>query len=238
MLTVGIDLASQPKNTALCAIAWTRHEARVQECRLNVTNADIEAAAEDADKIGIDVPFGWPQAFTTAITAHNQRHLWPSATSLELRYRRTDLYVQSATFKWPLSVSSDRIACTAFRAAALLSRIEQRSGPIDRIGSGTFVEVYPRAARDRWEITSPDELFGLTRDWLTVPDPTAIECRRSKDCFDALIAALVTRAAAIKLCDSVPESDLESASHEGWIALPHKESLTQLLSEERPASRG
>jgi hypothetical protein len=27
----------------------------------------------------------------------------------------------------------------------------------------------------------------------------------------------------------VPESDLESASHEGWIALPQKESLTQLL---------
>jgi hypothetical protein len=52
MLTIGIDLASQPKNTALCAIEWTANDARVQDCRLNITDSDIEAAADTADKVG------------------------------------------------------------------------------------------------------------------------------------------------------------------------------------------
>jgi len=233
MLTIGIDLASQPKNTALCAIEWTGTDVIVQDCRLNVSNADIDAIAGGADKVGVDVPFGWPEAFVSALTAHRQRLAWPDATSLALRYRRTDLYIQAATSKWPLSVSSDRIACTAFRAALLMSRLAQRYGPIDRTCSGKFVEVYPRAARDRWDFTSFDALLAVTGDWLRLSDVVAANCRQSADCFDALVAALVTRAASIALCDPVPELDLEPAAVEEWIALPQQGSLGQLVSGNR-----
>jgi predicted nuclease with RNAse H fold len=231
MLTIGIDLAAQPKNTALCTIEWTGTEAQVRNCSSNV-----EAAADAADKVGIDVPFGWPQTFVSAVTAYHNYHMWPSATSLALRYRRTDLYVQNATLKWPLSVSSDRIACTAFRAAALLSRIEQRSGRLDRTGSGKFVEVYPRAARDRWGVASLNALVSVTEDWLKLPESVVVHCRESDDCFDALVAALVTRAAATALCDSVPEGDLVLAGIEGWIALPQEGSLARLRSANQPSA--
>ena len=230
MLTVGIDLAAQPKGTALCVVEWTGVEARVEECRLNVSDADIVAVSASADKVELDVPFGWPQMFVGAVTAHSQRESWPHATSLALRFRRTDLYIQTATLKWPLSVSSDRIACTAFRAAALLSRMEELYGPIDRLGSGRFVEVYPRAARDRWNIRSFDALIAETEDWLRLPKAVAASCSASDDCFDALVAALVTRAAAIALCDAVPEQHMEAAGVEGWIALPRPESLARLAS--------
>jgi hypothetical protein len=73
MLTIGIDLASRPKNTALCAIEWTGTEVIVQACRLNVSNADIDAIAGTADKVGVDVPFRWPEAFVSAITAHRYK---------------------------------------------------------------------------------------------------------------------------------------------------------------------
>jgi hypothetical protein len=183
------------------------------------------------------VPFGWPQGFVNAVAAYHKLHLWPSTTSLELRYRRTDLYIHRATLKWPLSVSSDHIACTAFRAAELLSRIEQRSGPIDRIGSGRFVEVYPRAARGRWGISGLDALLAASEDWLDLPEPVAAHLRKSDHCFDALVAGLVARAAAVALCDSVPEADLKAAAVEGWIALPQEGSLAQLRSSSRPLDR-
>jgi len=106
--------------------------------------------------------------------------------------------------------------------------MEQRHGPIDRTGSGKFVEVYPRAARDRWGITSPGALAAATKNRLILPDALAARCRQSEHCFDALVAALAARAAAIGYCDSVPECDLEAATVEGWIALPQRESLARL----------
>ena len=106
--------------------------------------------------------------------------------------------------------------------------MEQCYGLIDRTGSGLFVEVYPRAARDRWGIASLDSLIAATHDWLELPKNVVIRCRRSEHCFDALIAALVTRAAAVSLCDVMPEADVEVAAVEGWIALPCEGTLIQL----------
>jgi uncharacterized protein DUF429 len=231
MITVGVDFASLPKRTALCVIEWTGTEAIVRSYCLNVSDSDIESYVNVADKIGMDVPFGWPQAFTNAVVSHLQRQLWPVASGHELR--RTDLHVQQATTRWPLSVSSDRIACTAFRAAAFLSRMEQIHGRIDRTGTGVFVEVYPRAARDRWGCANFGAFSAATGGWLRFAGSTEETCSKSPDCFDAFVAALVARAAAMKLCDPVPEIDLDAAGAEGWIALPREGSLRRLLSPDQ-----
>ena len=53
-------------------------------------------------------------------------------------------------------------------------------------------------------------------------------CGQSDDCFDALIASLVARAAALDLCESIPLDDRAAATREGWIALPSSDSLGQL----------
>jgi predicted nuclease with RNAse H fold len=231
MRTAGIDFAAQPKNTALCVIEWAGGRAKVVECRLNVTDEEMEQAAGGTEKVGIDAPIGWPERFVAAVSSYHRRGGWPAnVASVDVRFRRTDMYVRRATGRWPLSVSSDLIACTAFRAAALLSRMERQFGPTDRTGAGKFVEVYPRAARNRWRISSFETLLAAAGDWLRIEPAAARLCRDSGHCFDAVVACLATRAAAAGLCDPIPEEDREAAAVEGWIALPEEGSLAKLFN--------
>jgi hypothetical protein len=53
-------------------------------------------------------------------------------------------------------------------------------------------------------------------------------CGRSDDALDALIAAMVARAAAVGLCEPVATDQRRAAQVEGWIALPSPRSLEQL----------
>jgi hypothetical protein len=73
-----------------------------------VDDDELLRMVADADKVGIDVPLGWPVGFIQAITAHRDGELWPEITLGGLRFRLTDLHVQRQTGRWPLSVSSDR----------------------------------------------------------------------------------------------------------------------------------
>ena len=48
------------------------------------------------------------------------------------------------------------------------------------------------------------------------------------EAFDALIAALVARAAAVGLVELISENDRVAATREGWIAVPREGSLSLL----------
>ena len=63
MLTLGIDLASQPEKTAACLIAWNSDHATIDTLKVCLTDDDLVLLGEKADKIGVDVPFGWPARF-------------------------------------------------------------------------------------------------------------------------------------------------------------------------------
>jgi hypothetical protein len=54
MLTAGIDLAAEPKNTALAKIEWSTDKARVLDLRVDVNDDAIVASATEADK-------SWPR---------------------------------------------------------------------------------------------------------------------------------------------------------------------------------
>jgi hypothetical protein len=224
MITLGIDLSAQPKGTAACRIRWERREAFVEHVAVGVDDNLLREFAAESDKTGIDVPFGWPDAFVEAITAHREGGPWPDTALHQLRFRRTDLHVQRETGKWPLSVSTDRIGITAFRAARLLSESNA-----DRTGAGALVEVYPAAALRRWDLEPRlDALVGRTASWLAIPRILNAVLATNRDAFDALIASLVTRAAAVGLCDPIEHDDLDAAAREGWIALPASHSLDRL----------
>jgi hypothetical protein len=46
-----------------------------------------------ADKVGIDVPFGWPDAFVAAVAEHHDLGSWPPHDALALRIFKTGAVV-------------------------------------------------------------------------------------------------------------------------------------------------
>jgi Protein of unknown function (DUF429) len=242
--TAGIDLSSQDAKTASCVINWSGGGAWVSALEVGVTDEAISGLLSDDNvaKTGLDVPFGWPMAFADAVFHHSKDGDWPSgyrhADIRAFRFRRTDIHVWRQTGLWPLSVSTDRIGIPTMRAAALLS-----AGRVPLDGSGRAVEVYPAAALRQWDLpykrykatNHRDERVGLlaqvvaaTRDWLSIPTQFHALCEHSDDAFDALIAALVARAAALKEVIAIPDAERGAASREGWIHIPKSGSLSML----------
>jgi predicted nuclease with RNAse H fold len=231
--TVGVDLAAQAKHTAVAVVEWEPGRARV---------ADIEVPADDdavlrhsalADKVGIDCPLGWPEPFVEFVRAHRAKALVSVPEWRRLAYRRTDEHVHASTGLHPLSVSTDRIGLTAMRAARLEALLVRDGHDVDRSGSGLIAEVYPAAGLKLWRLphnrykgraqhealaTLVDALLGAA-PWLDlgVHERT---CRRSDHALDAVVAALLARAAARGLAAGPAAVDRAIASTEGWIALP------------------
>lgn len=237
--TLGVDLAAQPENTAYCLIGWVKPKARIIELRCGADDAILLEMFGRSDKVGIDAPFGWPIAFAAAVYAHQHRNVWPAAGTASLRYRVTDHLVRERIKRWPLSVSSDLIGVTAMRAARLLSE----SGRIDRSGCGRFVEVYPAAALHIWGFPSTGykkkageekrhvvthRLITATKPWLDWPADAQQACEKSDDALDAVVAALIARAAATNQIEPIPQKHMAAAKREGWIALPRDGSLACL----------
>jgi predicted nuclease with RNAse H fold len=172
--TLGIDLASQPRNTALCAVAWSSERAEIVALARGGWGAEkltdgvlVDAACgahaiEDgwgdtgrAAKVAIDAPFGWPEPFVRAVEAHHRLKPWPPRPA-DLRWalerRATDRFVYDHARKLPLSVSTDRIAYPAMRCAGLLGALEDKLGAeqVARDGAGLVAEAYPDAALRCW----------------------------------------------------------------------------------------
>ena len=239
MLTVGVDLAAEPARTAVAAIRWSPDVATVTQLTVGADDPAILAAIDGADKAGIDCPLGWPAPFVDFVVAHQaNRFAAPEDVAgpewrRQLAYRQTDLAVRDAVKLWPLSVSTDRIGITAMRCADLLARLARNGQPVDRSGAGVVVEVYPAASLSTWDLPhrrykgtpNLDQLDALAdalasaAPWLTFGRYDA-DCRRSDHAFDAVVAALTARAAALGQTTGPPEHQAPAAATEGWIALP------------------
>lgn len=236
MRTLGIDLAAEPAKTALAMIEWQPDGARLTELRLGNADADLVATALDADRIGIDAPFGWPDAFVSFLADHHR--LRPATAELATRQhrrpltkRRTDLVVQERTGIVPLSVSADLIAHVALRCAGLLSQLHAAGIDVGRV-AGTAVEAYPAAALKSWGLpwrgykngkaAALDDLaaaFTAAAPWLDLGTHAAL-VRRNDDAFDAVVAATIARAAALGAVTTPEAADRAIAEREGWIQLP------------------
>ena len=151
---------------------------------------------------------------------------------LNLTMRRTDVFVHEQLRLTPLSVSADRIAHVAFRCAVLLAKLDAADAPVDRSGSGPVAEVYPAASLHSWALltiaiaeTGTDAL-GMLVEHLRHEAPW-LDCatheqamRRSHEFFDAVIAAMTARAAALGQTFPPTGDHLAAASAEGWIVIP------------------
>jgi predicted nuclease with RNAse H fold len=242
MKTLGIDLASDPKKTGVCVVAWGDSEAVVEELRVGADDEELLAAHDQVDVTGIDAPFGWPVPFEKMLRGESPRWVGPWAPERRdpLRFRVTDFRVRELTGRWPLSVSTDLIGVPALRCAGLLERM----GVIDRSGDGQVFEVYPAAALNSWGLRSTGykgrkgrsrlaELwisFERQIPWIcfAAEDQVAL-LKKSDDAFDALVAAIVTRAAKNGLTFQPTEEEQPRAMTEGWIHVPVEGSLDRLV---------
>ncbi|MBL7260458.1 DUF429 domain-containing protein [Paractinoplanes lichenicola] len=225
MLTLGVDLASADERTAMARVEWSGGVSTVRDLRLGVSDGELLEAIRAVDKAGVDCPLGWPSAFVEYVAGPRKPVAADAAWRRTLAYRVTDQVVRAETGINPLSVSADRIAYVAFRGANLLAHL----GIDDRSGNDVVVEVYPAASLRRWGLTHRgykvsghdallDELLAAA-PWLDL-GPYGELCRTSHDAFDAVIAALAARAAALGKYVAPAPAQQEAARVEGWIALP------------------
>ncbi|HRE80779.1 MAG TPA: DUF429 domain-containing protein [Opitutaceae bacterium] len=229
MISLGIDLSSQFKNTAAVLITWRGGRARAEIPCLSCTDDDLYPLIAQADVVGIDAPFGWPVEFVNAV--NNWPHeTWSREARDRLRFRETDRFVHQQQNVWPLSVSTDIISLPAMRAMSLL----RRHGVADRSGDGRFFEVYPAASLRAWgmnsrgyketkSITSTSlrrKMINALHDALPALDFSDSAFIANPDAFDALIASLTARCAATGYTLGPSDTQRPLAQREGWIHLP------------------
>jgi hypothetical protein len=236
VLTVGVDLAAEPVNTAVAAVRWADGAATVESLAVGADDAALVPAIGAAAKAGIDCPLGWPVPFVRFLLDH-QEFRPPGAAGAawrrSLACRQTDLVTREVARLVPLSVSTDRIGLVAMRCAGLLAELAAAGRPVDRTGAGVVVEVYPAAALKLWGLEHRrykgaahaaarsalvDRLTGLA-PWLRL-GPYERECRRTDHALDAVVAALAARAAALGAATAPGPDQVAAAATEGWIALP------------------
>jgi hypothetical protein len=254
-VTLGIDLSSQPTNTAICAIDWSGGGAAIVALWRGVAPtgaalhdevliAAMRGAADGIQaptKVGIDAPLGWPVDFIRGVSDPAN---WPvriDESRKRLERRATDHWVHETAGKQPLSVTTDRIAYPAMRAAGLLAHYEHATGDrMDRSGvTGLVCETYPDPAIRRFGIW-PDGVGarqsykGAARDvrsaivdrlvdaapWLAFAAVDRQRCIDVDDCLDAVICALTARAAERGETAGPPGELAAEAAVEGWIHLP------------------
>ena len=232
MRTVGIDFASQPRNTALCEIDWDDSPAKVVQVATHVSDDDIrEVVLHGQERVlGVDIPFGWPIHFVQFVTAHLNGDTLPrGVSSTQRRLRATDEFIWEICRRQPLSVSTDRIGIPAMRWALLM----QEFAVTNRAGDGFVYEVYPAAARLNWGLPLKDNVAALDLIMAECPltfispDLHAVVLQ-SEHAFDALICALSTRAAVLDMTYPPPREMRKLARVEGWIHAPFPGTLDQL----------
>jgi len=239
MISSGIDLAAEPKGTALALIEFSNNKAKLNYLEQGLDDEALITSTHNADKVGIDCAFGWPIKFSQFITKHQDltnQELIDGGMDYrrELSFRETDREIKRLTGRWPLSVSTDRLGLTAIRCAGLLSKYQAKGKEIDRSGAKLLVEVYPGATLRNWKLdttgyrTNPEarakllEQLELQAPWLELAT-FRDQMIESADCFDAVIAALAARAVHQDDYNKPTKEQLEMARVEGWICLPNAE---------------
>ncbi|MFC4003200.1 DUF429 domain-containing protein [Prauserella oleivorans] len=236
---MGVDLAAEPVSTAVAVLEWQAGGARVTGVDFPADDDAILRRAEHADKIGIDCPLGWPDPFVDFLRAQRddpaevEADLPGAGWRRALAYRCTDERVRAETGLIPLSVATDRIGLTAMRAVRVSALLARRGHVVDRAGTGLLVEVYPAAGLKQWGLphrrykggkhrAAREELIGGLRKaapWLHLAEHEEF-CRQRDHVLDAVIAALLARAAARGLAIEPAADERGRARTEGWIALP------------------
>ncbi|MFD6533537.1 DUF429 domain-containing protein [Streptomyces sp. NPDC060184] len=251
MVTVGIDLAGYSGTTGVCRVTWAERPA--VEILDGRNDDDLLAAMRTADRTGLDAPVGWPLAFTSLLVAHRAGTELPERSRYaphsdgreglnRFTHRLTDdvAWKRTGAGRRPLSVAADKLGVVALRAVDLLGRLAGAGPAVPRDGSGPVVEVYPAFALTQWGLagkgsykkSTPAARAARARILAGLADGLGLDlgerarerCTRSDHDLDALIAAVVARAAACGMTHPpVTREERDAAEEEGWMHLPRRD---------------
>lgn len=254
--TLGINLSAAAKFTTLIAIEWSDQKAWVSEAIVDLEDDELIGYLSTGDRTGVYAPFGWPVAMVEAVASYTNSDQWQRASRREFRHRETEAFVHDVLQSeadqdlWPQSVSCDRLALQARRMAQLREQLFSETGKrFDRAGGDHVLEVYTPGASLLWGLNShsasgleipPDasEKPGLmliqrieaAAPWLQWKEGKRAVCLKNEHTGDALLAALVARAAELDLTIHPENGHLDHARREGWMHLPTKASLPSLAT--------
>jgi hypothetical protein len=108
VLTLGIDLSAQDAKTAACLLDWRDGSAVGGADGLwqGLSDERLLALMDQADTVGLDAPFGWPDRFRDMVNEWSANRTWEAAVPRSaLRFRLTDEFCVKQG-RSPLSVSS------------------------------------------------------------------------------------------------------------------------------------
>lgn len=238
MRCAGVDLAAEPRNTAVCVLEVHGDYLNVVELSVGVTDGTIMNVIESVQHTGVDVPVGWPASFARFIADHALGALAvPAAPRSQWRrslaMRATDLFVREHIGLTPLSVSANLLAYPAFRWAGLEATLRDRGHDVSRDGSGIIAEVYPAAALKCWGLPHigykgnqraalrEQILDGVLRNFteLNITGFAALAVG-SDHALDALLAALMAYLKSRGGGVAPPPQYQRLALQEGWIWFP------------------
>lgn len=228
MLTLGIDMAAQPRSTAASLLRWRDARPLIVLDEIGLDDDRIIELVAEADVSGVDCPFGWPDAFVRRVGAFHRFESLPGFTDrTDFRLRRTDYEVRTTIGRAPLSVSTDKLGVVALRWIGVLERI---GGPAAaRTGRDGLVEVYPGGSLTCWGIDHRGYKRGAEAAARRTEIAEALRAGLDVDLeipiatdhqLDAFICALAARAHAVGLGRPIPPDATEVATREGWIQLP------------------
>lgn len=254
--TIGINLSAAAKFTTLIAIEWKDGGAWVSEAIVDLEDDELIGYLSSGDYTGVYAPFGWPVAMVEAVSSYTNSDQWQRASRREFRHRKTEGFVHDVLQAevdqelWPQSVSCDRLALQARRMAQLREQLFSETGKrFDRAGGDHIIEVYPPGASLLWgmgnhlgngnsKLPEVDDKPGkefieraeAAAPWLQWKDGKRGICLKNDHTSDALLAALVARAAELNLTIPPENGEADLAPREGWMHLPSKDSLSALTT--------
>jgi hypothetical protein len=92
VITLGIDMSSQPMGTAACAVTWEADRAIALTPWVGCDDEMLIELIAKSHAVGIDAPFGWPAEFVAAVGAWNFTS-WSTELRERLCFRETDRVV-------------------------------------------------------------------------------------------------------------------------------------------------
>ncbi|MBZ9728388.1 DUF429 domain-containing protein [Salegentibacter sp. JZCK2] len=236
MIIIGLDAAVQDKDIGCVLGNYSEGSLKLLgkwERKQPLTDFITDGIKESEKAIlAIDAPLGWPVSFRKILNTHSAGLSLDTDPELFFK-RQTDLDIRQRFKKWPLEISADRIARTAFFTLNRIGKIEKDLDyklnllwSIQDLEKYGMLEVYPAATLlslgfsikgyKKDNAPARDKLYDQLKKIYNFNNFESIDLTTIDHDFDALVCCL----ACVDFIEgkSLPPAKIDSdIKEEGWI---------------------